>query len=132
MRTNILTHEHARGQTDGPTDARTHTYASRMRACKHTNACNDERMHVRSNIWTHEYACGQTDRQTNGRTDGRANRYALKNLDARTCTRTDRQTTDGRREGLTHTPSRTRACTHTNAIMLTRTHDALRYIYPDG
>ena len=66
-----------------------------MRACKHTNACIDERRLVRSNIWTHEHARGQTDRQTDRRTDGLT-------------------------DGLIHTPSRTRARTHTNDSMLTR------------
>ena len=42
---------------------------------------------------------------------------ANKHLDARTCTQTDRQTrqTDGRTDILKYTPSRTRACKHTNA-----------------
>ena len=86
--TNIWTHEHARGQrdrqtdgradrqtdrrtdgrTDGWTDGLTHT-PSRTRAWKHTNACIDERTHVRSNIWMHEHARGQTD--------GRTHTYAL-------------------------------------------------------
>ena len=56
----------------------------------------------------------------------------IKHLDARTCTRTDRSQTDGRTDGLTYTQSRTRACTNTNGRMLTRTHDALRYIRTDG
>ena len=37
-----------------------------------------------------------------------------------------------RTDGLTHTPSRMRACKHTNTSMLTRTHDALRYIRTHG
>ena len=86
------TNMHADRQTDGRTPSRT-------RACKHTNACIDERRLVRSNIWTHEHARGQTGRQTDGRTDSHI---------------------------------RTRACTHTNGSMLTRTHDALRYIRTDG
>ena len=45
-------------------------------------------MHVRTNIWTREHARGQTDRRT-----------------------------DGRKDGLKHTPSRTRACKHTNACI---------------
>ena len=85
------TNMHADRQTDGRTDGLKHT-PSRTRACKHTNACIDERKLVRSNIWTHEHAFGQTNRQTDRRTDGRT-------------------------DGLTHTPSRTRACTHTNACI---------------
>ena len=148
VRTNIWTHEHARGLTDrqsgGMTDGRTQTYASSTRACKHTNACIDERTHVRSNIWTHEHARGQT--QTDERTDGRIQTYALTHacmqtrthefLNAclydqtygRTNMHADRQIdrqTDGR---TPHSHICPRASTHTNASMLTRTHDALRYI----
>ena len=99
---------HALMNANNHLDARTCTRTdgrtpSRTRACKHTNACTDGRRLVRSNIWTHEHARGQTRRQMNGRTDG-----------------------------LTYTQSRTRACTHTNGSMLTRTHDALRYIRTDG
>ena len=64
---------------------------------------------------------------------GCTNMHADRQTDRRTDERTDRQTdrrkerwTDGWMDGLTHTPSRTRASTHTNASMLTRTHDALR------
>ena len=101
---------HADRQTDGWTDGPKHT-PSRTRACKHTNAYIDERTHVRSNIWTHEHACGRTDRQTDKRTDGR---------------------TGGRMDSHIRPHARTRACTNTNASMLTRTHDALRYIRTDG
>ena len=61
----MWTHEHARGQKDRQTDRRTD---ERIQICALTNACIDERTHVRSNIWTHEHARGQTDRQTDGRT----------------------------------------------------------------
>ena len=70
------TNLHADRQTDGLTDGLKHT-PSRTRASKHTNACIDERMHVRSKIWTHEQARGQTDRQTDGRTHTYAFKHAL-------------------------------------------------------
>ena len=76
---------HAHRQTDGRTDGLKHT-PSRMRACKHTNTCIDERTHVRSNIWTHEHARGQTDRQTDGRTDSYICPYARAHANTRTLT----------------------------------------------
>ena len=111
-------------------------------------ACIDESTHVRRNIWTQEHARGQTDRQTFGLTDRRTQTNALI-LTANTLTQAlmnermydqtfgrsymhaDKQT-DKQTDGLTHTHSRTRRCTHTNASMLTRIHDALRYIRMDG
>ena len=68
-RTCPQTDRHTDRQIDGRTDGLNHT-PSRTRAIKHTNACIDERTHVRSNIWTHEHARGrrQIDRQTDGRT----------------------------------------------------------------
>ena len=81
-----------RQQTDGRTDRLTHT-PSHTRACAHTNACIDERTHVRKNIWTHEHARGQTV----GGTDGWTHTYALTHA-------------------RTHAHSRTLTCLHTHTM----------------
>ena len=95
---------------DERTDGRTHTYAP-------THA------RVPVNTGTHALMNAGFYDQTFGRTNMHAD------------IQTDRQTdklTDCRTDGLTHTPPRTRACTHTDGNMLTRTYDALRYIRTHG
>ena len=74
------------------------------------------------------------DRQTDGRTDSNIRPYARVHANTRMHALMNAGLNDqtGRTDGLTQTPSRTRACTHTNGSMLTRTHDALRYIRTDG
>ena len=69
-RTNMHADRQRDRRTDGWTDGLKRT-PSRTLACKHKNACIDERTFVRSNIWTHEHARGQTERQTDKQTDGR-------------------------------------------------------------
>ena len=102
-------------QTDGQTEGRTNEHkhnTSRTRACKHTNACIDERTHVRSNIWTHELASGQPDRQTDGRTDShirphvRAHAYT-RTLHAYTHARCTQIHTHGRIDLRTHVRTET-------------------------
>ena len=97
---------------------------------KKCRACIDERTHVRTNIWMHEHARGQTD----GRTDSNIRPHARVHANTRMHALMNAGLYDqtGRTDGLTQTPSRTRACTHTNGSMLTHTHDALRYIRMDG
>ena len=63
------------GRTDGRMDGLTHT-PSRTRACKHTNACIDERTH----IWKNERAREQTD----GRTDSHIRPHARAGAHTRT------------------------------------------------
>ena len=72
---------HLDARTCTRTDGRT---PSRTRACKHTNACIDERRLVRSNICTHEHARGQTGRQTDGRTDSHIRNHARVHAHTRT------------------------------------------------
>ena len=104
---------------------------------KKCRAIIDERTHMRTIIWTHEHARGQTDGRPHARVHANTRTHALMNAGlydqtfGRTNMHADRQA-DRRTDGLTYTQSRTRACTHTNGSMLTRTHDALRYIRTDG
>ena len=107
----------------------------------------DEYTHVWTNIWTHEHAGGQTDRQMDWRMEGLKHTPSHTRAYKRTNACIDELThvqsniwmyehawrqTDRWMDGLTHTPSCMCSCTHTNASMLTNTHDALRYIRKDG
>ena len=88
------------------TDGRT---PSRTRACKHTNACIDERWLVRSNIWTHKHVRGQTGSQTDGRTDSHIRNHARAHAHTRTVeclhAHTMHSGTYARTESHTHTCS---------------------------
>ena len=68
MRTNIWTHEHARGQTDGRTDSNIHPHA-RVHANTRTHALMNEGLYDQTFGRTHMHLDRRTDRQTYGRTN---------------------------------------------------------------